>query len=182
MKQNDITFARLLQTGGSSPCITWLFWDITLKSRVFLGVTHAQQAKSLGKPWCLCGELHKAVKHSLLLKYLEKSTSEFQSAGAALRSWGGDGSQEEQIDLPQSSFPHHLLPNSWCPTHLVQGETAWPPTLPSFLLSFCEKYLHRGPQVQRGQSWKRRPGHCLHLKKLGENQTTHKSNVVGKVN
>ena len=53
-------------------CFIWLFWYITLKSRVFIGVIFWGQDKSLGKPPCLREKLYKAGNCSFLLKYLAK--------------------------------------------------------------------------------------------------------------
>ena len=101
-----------------------------------LSVTHSRQAKSLGKPQCLCGELHKAVKRSLLLKYLEKSTLGFQSAGAASRCWGQGSPWEEQADGPSSALHPSPPPrSSWYPVHLAY-ERDHPPPPPPFLLPF----------------------------------------------
>lgn len=148
-----------------------------------LSVTHSRQAKSLGKPQCLCGELHKAVKRSLLLKYLEKSTLGFQSAGAASRCWGQGSPWEEQADGPSSALHPSPPPrSSWYPVHLAY-ERDLPPSLPSSSFHSVNSTYIQVLRYRAGRDEKEGMATVSISKGSAKtNKTTHKPVMVGKLN
>lgn len=95
--------------------IIWLFWYLTLKSRVFIGVTCGRQGKSLGKPPCLSEKLYKGGNCSFLLKYLAKVNTRIPAGTLPALAWKDEWLSEVKT-LLLSTWANNLCRGD--PTHL----------------------------------------------------------------
>lgn len=143
--------------GEARFCIIWLFWYITLKSRVFIGVACWRQGKSLGKPPCLREKLYKAGKCSFLLKYLAKVNTQIPAGPLPALAQKDEWLSEVQTPF-LSTWANSLQQRRPCPPPGDPAHHQLPPPPPPHLWFLQTRPLLRallGKNGQRGRVKKR---------------------------